>query len=212
MTRTLSALLFALLLIATESRAAPVDHTFDLTLNHSGGASFAIPPSITGLEVTAPATLADGGPTYDGQSGETTNALHEGAADPGSPGSVIAVEILFGPTKSSPAGEGIVHRDIATRNVLVHTNEGTYEMGVLEPLAFMNDGPADLRGVGPVRWMAPESLRSRTHTPSPTEARTGSWEIAAFSYFDVSYPVPGPGAGVLVGFGVLCNAARRRRS
>ena len=85
-----------------------------------------------------PAALIDGQP------------LFESAAAPGSPGSVISVGWEFAGTKSSQAGNGIVHRDIATRNVLVTTTEGVYE---LDPAAgtlfFQNDGPPSLRGVGP---------------------------------------------------------------
>ena len=203
---------FTLFFLATAfgsaAPAAPLDHTFSLTLNHSSGVSFAIPPSIAAVEVTAP-TLAGGGPLHEQNPTEVTNPLYTGLADPGSPGSVIGVTLTLGDAKSSLRGGGVVHRDVAARNVLITTNEGVYEMEAGGVLVFMNDGPEDLRGIGPVRWMAPESLRSRTYPTDPGDARSGWWEIAAFSYYEVSYPVPEPSAGSLAA--CLGAAARRRR-
>lgn len=207
----LAGLLLVVFTAAGSAEAVPLDHTFVLTLNHSSGVSMAIPPSITALEVTAPESLADGGPLYEGQTTQTSNPLFDQTAPPGSPGSVMGVSITFAGTKASAGAEGIIHRDIATRNVLITTNEGIYEMGAISPFAFGNDGPENLRGVGPIRWMAPEALRSETYSPSVSDARTGSWEIAAFSYFDVSYPIPEPATVMLLAGGMLWLLPRQRR-
>lgn len=187
---------FLWLAIATVATAANLDHTFVLTLQHSSGARLAIPPAIKGLEVSNVAPAA-GGPIYQGETTEVANPLYEGLAAPGSPGSILGVTLTLDSLKPSVAGNGIVHRDIAARNVLITATEGVYEFEIDATQLFSNDGPDDLRGVGPIRWMAPESLRSKAYTPQTGDQRTGTWEIAAFSYFDVSYPVPEPGTAVL---------------
>lgn len=202
--------------VATTAVAEPLEHTFVLTLRHSSGATLAIPPSISALEVTAPSAAGDN-PLYEGQTAEKTNPLYEPAAAPGSPGSVIGVAFDFTKVISRLSAVDIVHRDLAARNLRVTTEEGIYEADPATVGLFSNDGPADLRGVGPVRWMAPESIRTRTYSSTSPGGQTGYWEIAAFSYFDVAYPVPEPSglAGIASAAGVTLGGAtrsRRRRS
>ena len=181
---------FTVSLFPLVSQAALVDHEFFLSLSYSGGPSLAIPPKIRGIEVTAP-TYADGGPLYEGQTTVIENPLYDLAADPGSIQSIESVAITFDLTKSSLISNNIVHRDIATRNVLITTNSGTYESAASGHY-FMNEGPLDLRtNIGPVRWMAPESLRAM-----PTTGGNDYWDLSAGSYFLVSYSVPEPSTAI----------------
>lgn len=150
-------------------------------------------------------------PLYQGNTMQGENPVYTGSADPGTPGAVQAITFELDNTGLPPisAGNGIVHRDVAARNFLVTTNQGIYTSAPGEFLLFSNDGPPSLRThVGPIRWMAPESLRLYPVNP----AGPNDWiEIAEFSSFQASY-VPEPGslalALALAGATLLC---RRRR-
>ncbi len=195
--------------------AERIDHTLFFTLQHSSGVNMAIPPSITALEVTAPNQVSPGqvgNPLYEGQTVEGQNVLYEAGADPGSQGSVISVSFTLGETTSSTDAEGIVHRDIATRNFAVYTEEGTYEAPLDSVFYFTNEGPENLRGVGPVRWMAPESLRTKAYTSSASSDQTGYWELVGGSfYFKASYPVPEPTSFGMFTLGAVCLVGRLSR-
>lgn len=138
----------------------------------------------TNLNVTFTPSAVIDNPLYEDQTMHGDNPLYQSSADPGTPGGVQSVSFTLDNTALTPAanGEGIVHRDIAARNFLVQTNGGNFESAPGEFLLFGNDGPPDLRaasgGVGPVRWMAPESLRlyrPGTQAPStPTTTSTSS--------------------------------------
>ena len=148
-------------------------------------------------------------PAYQQNEMQGENPLHEGAADPGTPNAMQSITFELS-TDGLPAinlGEGIVHRDIAARNLLVQANGGTYASEPDAFLLFSHDGPTDLRSnVGPVRWMAPESLRlQRTGSTDPDDYI----EIQAGSYFDATY-VPEPATLAIFGLGGLIVARRRR--
>ncbi len=148
-------------------------------------------------------------PLYQGQTHQVTNAIYNGAAPPGDPDGVEAFTfdlVTFGEPRLH--AEGIVHRDIATRNMLVTTNGGTYSAGPDAFVLFGHDGGAKVQGggVGPIRWMAPESLR--LFNTDPAAGADDYLDILPGSYFDVTY-VPEPaGAAALA---ALLAFARRRR-
>lgn len=148
-------------------------------------------------------------PIYQENSMQGENPLFEGAADPGTPNAIqsITFEIDNTALSAQDHGGGVVHRDIAARNFLIQANGGTYSSASGESLLFGHDGPSDLRtNVGPVRWMAPESLRLHRNGSSGPDDYI---EIQAFSYFDASY-VPEPATLTLLGLGTLLCTRRRR--
>lgn len=159
------------------------------------------------IEVTIKASAIGDNPLYEDQTVVVDNPLYESSADPGTPGSVESISMVLDNTEFAPkpAGGGIVHRDIAARNVLIQTNGGIYMSGADEFVLFGSDAPASLKNVGPIRWMAPESLR--LHRSGATDPN--DWiELAEFSFFTVNY-VPEPTAGLLAMMGGLFVAPRR---
>lgn len=175
--------------------------------NHPNVVTF-IGPSVidVGFETDA---RGHNNPLYQGSGMSGEMPLYEGSADPGTPYAIQSITFDLD-TAGLPAitlGNGVVHRDIAARNVLVQTNGGIYESGPDAFLLFGNDGPTDIRSnVGPVRWMAPESLRlTRNGSTDPNDYI----DIQAGSFFDVSY-VPEPGSALLMGMVGLALTRRRR--
>lgn len=157
----------------------------------------------TTLDVTfAPSAVGDN-PLYQGQTMQGENVLYEGAADPGTPTGVQSVSFTLDNTDLTPssAGNGVVHRDIAARNFLVQTNGGTFQSAPGEFLLFGNDGPPDLRaasgGVGPIRWMAPESLRLYSPGNQGSSNPEHYFDIQPFSSFTTNY-VPEPTTATLL--------------
>lgn len=211
-----TSLLGLVCLLASETCSAiTVDHTFSLTLRHSNGVAFTIPPTLIALEVDALGAV--GGPLYQGQTTTGSNILYEPNSAPGSPGSVISVSFTLEGTRFLHQ-EGIVHRDIAARNFVVNTDEGPYEAEAGQSFFFANSGPRNLRGVGPVRWMSPESIRSREYSASTSNplfstsnTQTGYWElVGGSSFFDVSYPIPEPSNLLLIGMGISVGLIKKR--
>lgn len=211
-TRTLRAAAAPALILAAAgaASAAIVDHTFVLTLEHSlTGAKMSIPPAIKGIEVANAAALGGPGtnPLYNDDAVVIDNPFYDDDAEPGTPGSVISIALsLFQITAAGK--DGIIHRDLATRNHLILTAEGAYTPEPGTGGTWGNDGGDIIGGIGPVRWMAPESIHHSVFTGG---LRTdGYWFIAAGSHIDVAYPVPAPTAASVLALGCALVAPRRR--
>jgi len=175
--------------------------------NHPNVVRFVGAP--TTLDVPLIDTPAGTNPLYEGQTLQGENPLYTGSADPGTPGSIqsITFELDNQGLATRLHAEGIVHRDVAARNFLVTTDQGVYESQAGQAILFGNDGPPDLRtNVGPVRWMAPESLRlHRSGSTDPDDYI----EIAEGSFFEASY-VPEPSSLGLIALGCVVFSRWRR--
>lgn len=199
---------------ASAATADLVPYTFHLTLEHSSGLRVDMPVVTQWLETEfRPGVVNEENPLAVDQMEWVESAAQGDAPLTISTLDILRVRFDWDSISSSLHAEGIVHRDIAARNMIVETTGGTFSTDAADLFYFGNDGPPDLRapGVGPVRWMAPESIRTKNYTAGSTggSAAPGEyWELAAFSFFDASY-VPAPSSLALVGFGALC--VRRRR-
>lgn len=161
-----------------------------------------------------PDAVGGNSPIYEGENKKVTNPLYDPGADPGSVGSFESISFTLDNTTLSPSlhAEGVIHRDIAARNFLVTTNFGSYSAAPGEVLLFSSDGPLDLTrsNVGPIRWMAPESIRLSSANPTSDDDYV---EIAAGSFFTVDYasPVPEPASAALLAVANLAITRVRRR-
>lgn len=147
-------------------------------------------------------------PIYDGQVLTADNPLYSASGEPGTPEVVQSIRFELDNTRLAHLHkDNVVHRDIATRNFLVTTDQGDYVSDVDAFLLFGNDGPPDLRThVGPVRWMAPETLKlHRIGSTDPNDVI----EIQSFSFFHANY-VPAPTVFVLA-LPAMALISRRRR-
>lgn len=104
---------------------------------------------------------------------------------------------------------GIVHRDLATRNILLSTRFGDYMSASGGSLVFSSDAPLDAYagdGKPPIRWTAPEVLRLYRNG----DVGSGDWiDIDAGASFQ-TLVIPAPAAMPLL-LGGVALAARRRR-
>jgi serine/threonine protein kinase len=204
-------------LAGSAAEAVIIDHKFVFTIGNSEGQLLAIPPKIHGIAVDNPNNLSPDGvnnPLYEEAEATVDNPLYESTADPGSVEGISSISFTLSTPKHLHR-EGIIHRDIAARNFQIQTSEGLFSSAQDVELLFGNDGPMDLRGVGPVRWMAPESLRFSTFIPngSTTTPSTQYFELQEFSYFEASYfatPEPSSALGWLLTSLFLCLWRARR--
>lgn len=158
-------------------------------------------------------------PLYTGQGVGGENPLFDSAAPPNTPPGAASVSFILDSDGLQPSvnGEGVVHRDIAARNFIVTTNTGTYASSPDQFLLFGNDGGLSVvgdrasGGVGPIRWMAPESLRLLPVTPPSVPLDPDDYfDILAGSSFTVNYlPEPTSAAALLV-LGLPALVRRRR--
>ncbi len=104
---------------------------------------------------------------------------------------------------------GIVHRDIAARSILVRTSQGDYLPAHNFQFNFSSDGPLDYRSGTkdiPIRWSAPESLRLFLNG----DAASSDWlDIEAGASFE-TYSIPSPAGVSLLGLAALAATRRRR--
>jgi len=155
-------------------------------------------------------------PLYEESAQTAENPLYESGsiAPPGSggwPTAIASVSFeLFDPGLPHLHRDNIVHRDIAARNFLIQTNAGNYESAPGAFILLGNDGPPILRGagVGPIRWMAPESLR--LHRPGSTDPNDWIEIVPQETFIDVSY-VPEPASAALLGLAGCALLGRRGR-
>lgn len=205
--------------LAGSASADLVPYSFNLTLRHSSGFELSLPTKTMWLETRFES--ADDGtenPLAVDEMEWVESAAQNDISSGPSTLDVLRVRFDFEhlPLSGHLHSEGIVHRDIAARNVLIETTGGTFSSDAGAQVLFGSDAPRTLAGenIGPVRWMAPESIRATQYDPGATggSAEPGEfWEIAAFSHIDVDYSVvPAPGAAALLAGGVLITARRRR--
>lgn len=122
----------------------------------------------------------------------------------------ISIIVTFSQTTYFLHGGGIVHRDIAARNVLLTTTKGIYVSDFGLSRLFSSEGPMDY-GINdtkpPIRWTAPEVLSTRLYLNG--DASSGDWiDIEPGAIFETQ-AIPSP-AGVSL-FALAGLAATRRR-
>ncbi len=161
--------------------------------------------------VTTGASISNENPLAVDQMEWVENVVQSTLDASGQPNGVqsISFELFNLGEPPSVSGNGVVHRDIAARNILVSTTGGDYASAANEVVLFGNDGGPSLRGVGPVRWMAPESLR--LFSTDPSAGPEDYFEILAGSSFTATYAVPEPSSMVLVIAGVCFLDGRCRQ-
>ena len=213
-----SSLFVSVLAACAQAEVIPVSYTFTVSLQPAGALSLRPHPNVvvmTGIgNVDVEAVTTPSGPVtnplYNGTPVSGTNPLFENrlglspldefeTRDFSSIGSQFS---FLGWADRS----GIIHRDLATRNVLLSTARGTFSSLPGAQFTFGSDAQADVRPPNiPIRWTAPESLRLYLNGDVSTNA-----------YFEATITldwtvIPSPGAAALLGLsGVI--AARRRRS
>ncbi len=122
---------------------------------------------------------------------------------------IISITLDFGSPTWELRSPGIVHRDLACRNVLLATRFGDYASAGDVAFSFMSDAQLDAfagEGKPPVRWTAPESIRLyRNGDSSSTD-----WVDIEAGAVVSTVVIPSP-AGIAPFFALSVYATRRRR-
>ncbi|HEX8876574.1 MAG TPA: protein kinase [Phycisphaerales bacterium] len=218
----------AMALVAGVSRAEVVwaSYSFVVTLT-PGGALLSAPQAMQtirfeGMHEVELVSVGDlpraGGvknnPLYKDKGVRGDNPLHKNGDrfTPGNPWASFDAEGFgwYAGTFDSSAfvqANGIIHRDLAARNILLATDQGMFGSVPGASIVLGADGIDDLRttqSVGPIRWMAPESLRLYFNGDAASDA-----------YFDVSMAlewavIPSPSGAVVLAMAGLIAHRRRR--
>lgn len=121
---------------------------------------------------------------------------------------IISIEIDFAPPTWDLRSANIVHRDLATRNVLVSTRFGDYSSAAGDSFSFVSEGAFDAfasDGKPPIRWSAPEVLRLFRDG----DVNSSDWiDIEAGATLS-TVVIPAPSTLVALACGGVC--AKRRR-
>ncbi|WP_428388938.1 hypothetical protein [Mucisphaera sp.] len=152
-------------------------------------------------------------PLYEDKNTVANNPLYEpeGAADPGSTGSIQSISFIFDNTALTPYlhSEGIIHRDIAARNFVANTSFGIYASADEQTLLFSSRAPFDVTAseTGSITWITESTLRLDPINPLSDDDFI---EIAAGTSFSVNYatPIPEPASAALL---LLATGLTRRR-
>ena len=216
---------FAVVACATVSARADVVtafHAFTFNMQQDGPA-YSLRPHPNVVQFLG-ATQVGWDVSSDGAGGVKSNPLYQGGGNSGNnplfQGRTLAPDspleasdfgtitmTLDTPTMNE-LGKGVIHRDLAVRNLICETSIGTFS-GSNDPWIFSNDGPSDLLDAKetkpPIRWSAPESYRLYLNGDSTS----GNWiDIAAGATLDARY-VPAPSSlAILAG---LAAFGRKRR-
>lgn len=214
--------LIALAAVAATAAAAPVPvkHDFNLMLRYENGSgvmtdfsvSFSSVIDVEFIEVDIEGTEALAtNPLYQEGGLQGENPLFDESAGIAIPPSINGLEVTAPSVLASLSGGGIIHRDIAARNVLITTSFGTFglEDTTEARVLFGSDAGFDISSsdAGPVRWLAPESIRTREYTTG--RGSTQFLTILAGSSITTTV-VPSPNTLPILGLGVLAATRRRR--
>ncbi|MBL8877034.1 MAG: protein kinase [Phycisphaerae bacterium] len=155
-------------------------------------------------------------PMFQSKGLQGTNPMHadRGRRTPDSPleaADFLSITVTFSETTHFLHSPGIVHRDIAARNILLATTKGVYVSDFGMSRLFSSEGPMDYGTVDPklpIRWSAPEVLPMRLYLNG--DANSSDWiDIEAGGTFE-TVAIPSPAGISLAAFAAL-TAARRRR-
>lgn len=124
----------------------------------------------------------------------------------------LSIAVNFSETTYFLHENGVVHRDIAARNILLTTTKGVYVSDFGLSRLFSSEGPADY-GINdpklPIRWSAPESLPMRLFLNG--DSSSTDWiDIESAGTFETT-AIPSPAGASLLALAGLA-ATRRRRS
>lgn len=123
----------------------------------------------------------------------------------------ISIVVTFSETTHYLHSTGVVHRDIAARNILLSTTKGDYVSDFGLSRLFSSEGPLDY-GIAdpklPIRWSAPEVLPMRLYLNGDTNS--SDWiDIEAGATFE-TLAIPSPAGASLFALAALIAARRRR--
>ncbi len=146
-------------------------------------------------------------PLHEADTRTGTNPLYNGD-ERGSEivGAISSISYEFGAVTADASDENIVHRDIATRNIVMTTDFGVFSSLDGEEFMFGTDAPRDdYFGAGPVTWVTTDLIRlylDGDGSSSEFIDFNGTWFTDTL--------VPAPGGVALFGLGALSLTRRRR--
>jgi serine/threonine protein kinase len=199
-----------------------MSHSFELSFQQSAQSGLAPHPNVVkfyGMSLVSLSETPDPAgnvtnPLYADKGREATNPLYgdkarfSDRAVQFEVGDFASIAVTFSDVVHLHK-EGIIHRDLAARSILVRTSQGDYLPAHNFVLNFGSDGPFDYRGGTkdiPIRWTAPESLRLFLNGD---EASSDWLDIGPGASFE-TYSIPSPAGVSLLGLAAVVATRRRR--
>lgn len=203
----------ALALTPSAADAARIKHDLQIEMERRSGGVIAAVDFTDGADGTDVPLAVDGSgvtnPIYQDKGVSGQNPIYGGGDRAGAPGdfaTVYAIVLQFDPV-SHLAAEGIIHRDIAARNILLFSTLGTYSSTPADTALFSSDGPLDYASAPSVWTLQSDITLYLNGDPLNVD---DCWVMRAGSTITAT-PVPTPSTTLLLCAAAAAPCAQRRR-
>lgn len=205
--------LVALTTLTVHAEAARIKHDMQIEMERRSGGFISTVGFTDGADGTdVPLEAAGGGvtnPLFKDNKLSGQNPIYNGGDRAGSPGdfaTISSIALEFDEV-SFLHDQGVVHRDVAARTVVIASDLGWYALPDGATALFSSDGVPDY-SAAPTVWVLTADVTAFLHgDPANID---DAWVLRAGSTITAT-PVPAPGAALALGAAGLVGGVRRHR-